>query len=366
MELRTAGKANELDAWLLERDVCDRALRQLRCVGDALAWKVFDHQRNYILVLSRNEPPGPMTGKVGLTAERAFLTSTWREAGRFAILHDLTSCLRIGDATVFTREGAILEEIKTNERRRTAAQEQRRLTAAEALRSRAPMPGGAGQVLVKIDLPYRTHLDILRDVLDLARQRGLQRAKVPGGRALVAANLFTAPKMWSEEGFVHEFRAELETAKRQAKIVSSDEITLGSIDQVGLSPVIPPWAIYPLSPEMCASLIADDAFFYVSMSSTEIIAALAECGISAQWLQALDANTKRDQPWLQIDKVGERAGEVINVRRTSMNFSELSRLLFELVDLEIWAEHVAILMQSTELDGVPPWPYFINERNVWL
>ena len=34
-------------------------------------------------------------------------------------------------------------------------------------------------------------------------------------------------------------------------------------------------AIYPLSPEMCASLIVDAAFFYVGMYSTEIIDASA-------------------------------------------------------------------------------------------
>ena len=70
VELRGAGEQHELENWLLERDVCERVGRQLRCVGDALAWKAFDYQRNYILVLSRNEPPGPMAGKAGLIAER--------------------------------------------------------------------------------------------------------------------------------------------------------------------------------------------------------------------------------------------------------------------------------------------------------
>lgn len=259
----------------------------------------------------------------------------------------------------------ILEEIKTNDKRRTAAQEQRRLMAAAALRSGTPMPGGAGQVLVKIDIPYKTHLDILRAVLDLAFQRGMQRAKIPGGRALVAGNLFTAPNRWSEEDFGRKFRASLYTAKRQARIVDPDQITLKSIDQVGLSPVTPPWAIYPLSPEMCASLIADAAFFYVSMSSTQIIEALARQGLEAEWLQPLDENTDRSRPLLQIDKLVSRHNGVRNVRRLTMNFSELNRLLLELVDLEVWAQHAAILMQRTDLDGVPPWPYFVNEWEVW-
>jgi hypothetical protein len=52
-------------------------------------------------------------------------------------------------------------------------------------------------------------------------------------------------------------------------------------------------------------------------------------------------------------------------RRLTMNFSELNRLLLELVDLDVWAEHAATLMQRADLDGVPPWPYFVNEWKVW-
>jgi hypothetical protein len=187
----------------------------------------------------------------------------------------LTSCLRISDASVFTPGFVRLEEIKTNDKRRTTAQEERRRTAAKTLRSGTPTPGGAGQVLVKIGVPYRTHLGILRDVLDLPYRRGIQRAKVPGGRALIAGNLVTAPDRWSEAEFADRFGAALETAKREARIIDPNQIILKSVDQVGISPVTPPWAIYPLSLEMCASLIVDAAFFYVSMSSTQIIDGLA-------------------------------------------------------------------------------------------
>lgn len=359
------GDPQRLSTWQLERDVCERVGRQLRCVGDALAWRVFEYQRNFILVLSRNEPPGPMAGKAGLIAEREFLMRTWQEDGHFAILHDLTSCLRIGDASVFTPDFVGLEEIKTNEKHRTSVQQKRLRVAAEALNSGTPMPGGVGQVLVKIDLPYRTHLGILRDVLDLAYQRGLQRAKIPGSRALVAGNLFTAPGRWSQDEFAHRFSAVVEAAKRQARIADPDQITLRSVDQVGLSPVTPPWAIYPLSPEMCASLIVDAAFFYVSMSSTQILDALAKYELAGKWLQPLDEKIDRAVPLLQIDRVVSRRNGKMNVRRLTMNFSELNRLLLELVDLDLWAQHLAILLDYSGLDGVPPWPYFVNEWEVW-
>jgi hypothetical protein len=66
-----------------------------------------------------------MAGKSGLLAEREFLTRTWRDDGHFAIMHDLTSCLRIGDASVFMPGFVRLEEIKTNNEHRTAAQKNR-------------------------------------------------------------------------------------------------------------------------------------------------------------------------------------------------------------------------------------------------
>jgi hypothetical protein len=362
VELFGSGDVHQLATWQLERDVCVRVSRQLRCVGDALAWKAFDYQRNFILVLSRNAPPGPMAGKTGLLAEREFLTRTWRDDGHFAIMHDLTSCLRIGDASVFMSGFVRLEEIKTNNEHRTTAQKNRIRTASEALRSDAPMP--TGEVLVKIDVPYRTHLDVLREVLDLAHQRGLQRAKVPGGRALVAGNLFTAPDLWSEEKFVRRFTADMITAKRHARIVHPHEITLKSLDQIGRSPVTPPWAIYPLSPEMCASLIVDAAFFYVSMSSTRILDALRAQGLQAQWLQPLDEHTDRNVPLLQVDRATSGRGGT-SIGRVTMNFSELNRLLLELVDLDVWARHLDIMLARTDLAGVPPWPYFVDEHKVW-
>jgi hypothetical protein len=102
-----------LKAWRHEVDVCERVGRQLRCVGDALAWRVFGFERRHILALCRNQLPGVMAGKAGLAAERERVAQAY-EAGRFAILHDLTNCLRIGDVTVFGDGLPETIEIKTD------------------------------------------------------------------------------------------------------------------------------------------------------------------------------------------------------------------------------------------------------------
>jgi hypothetical protein len=88
------------ETWELERDVCERIGRQYRCVGDALAWRVFGFQRQQIIALCQNAPPGVWAGKKGVAAEIAVVEQA-RADGQFAILHDLTNCLRIGDVTVF-------------------------------------------------------------------------------------------------------------------------------------------------------------------------------------------------------------------------------------------------------------------------
>ena len=103
-----------LSTWQLELDICERVARQLRCVGDALAWRVFGFERQYITALARNQSPGMMAGKLGFAAERARVEQARREYGQFALMYALTNCLRIGDITAFTDEGPVQIEVKTN------------------------------------------------------------------------------------------------------------------------------------------------------------------------------------------------------------------------------------------------------------
>ena len=98
--------------WHIEDLVSDRVCRQLRAVGDAVAWRVSGYDRRYIIALSSNASPGVMAGKTGLPAELGAATEL-RKRGSFALLHDLTNCLRIGDITEFKSDGSkLLYEIK--------------------------------------------------------------------------------------------------------------------------------------------------------------------------------------------------------------------------------------------------------------
>jgi hypothetical protein len=165
-----------LETWQLERDVCERLVRQFKCVGDALAWRVFGFQRKHIIALCQNAPPGAFAGKTGRAAELAHVEQARRD-GKFAILHDLTNCLRIGDITIFGNDGTFTTiEVKTNPRRTSPAQNRRVKAAAAAIADNAPLPGIDVQArLYDIDLPYQAHLDVLRSGTERGPRRDLHR-----------------------------------------------------------------------------------------------------------------------------------------------------------------------------------------------
>jgi hypothetical protein len=94
---------SEVDSWQLEAFVYERIARQLRSVGDALAWQRLNYDRRLILTLSRNSPAGKLDGKDGLDYELGRIETIWKESGQFALLHDLTNCLRMGDVSEFSK-----------------------------------------------------------------------------------------------------------------------------------------------------------------------------------------------------------------------------------------------------------------------
>jgi len=114
-ELQSGLDPSDLDSWELEEEVLERVWRQLKSIGDALAWRAFGYDRRVIVALSRNHSPGPMHGKAGLAMELDFIDSAWRENGEFVLHHDLTAALRVGDLSVFRADGSVmLHEVKTN------------------------------------------------------------------------------------------------------------------------------------------------------------------------------------------------------------------------------------------------------------
>ncbi|MGQ0775282.1 MAG: hypothetical protein ACT4NY_12810 [Pseudonocardiales bacterium] len=361
-ELRSTDPATSPETWDLEADVCERVDRQLRSVADGLAWRVFSYDRRVIIALSRNQHPGPMAGKKGLAAERAFVINWWRDERRFVLLHDLTSCLTIGDATSFKEIGndyeAYLHEIKTDPSRTVSRQLRRQRMAEEAIRSGGPLPGDLPGRLVPLDIPYKTHLNLLGTAFDLAHERGVQGMKVPGGRALVATDIVRGYDLWSERELIDRTATEHLQAVKRARILDVGHLVYArSDDLVARSPTMPPWSIYPLSPALCARLITDYAMYLVTMSSEPLLAALDDVGLAAEWI------LPRDQETVQPDEVVLRAHR--GTRTIELRWAEMQRrLLLEMADLPMWARGVAQLMDQHD-SGRHPWQSFSEEWRVW-
>jgi hypothetical protein len=189
------------ETWTLERDICERIGRQFRCIGDALAWRVFGFDRRQIIALCQNAQPGVMAGKEGLHAELNAVAQA-RAAGRFATLHDLTNCLRIGDVTVFADDGGFETiEVKTDAARRSPAQRRRIRAAQSAVRDGGPLNAGDRRSrLYDLDLPYKNHLAVLRDGTAQAADKGFFIAKLPGDRIQFVTDLYGYTRQgWDEE-----------------------------------------------------------------------------------------------------------------------------------------------------------------------
>ena len=98
----------------------------------------FGYDRRAIIALSRNDSPGLSYNKLGLNAELTAIEELWKSDGHFALHHDSTNSLRIGDLTEFTAGG------------------------------RLPSSDGDSRLAV-LQEPYVTNLKQLNDLLQLAK-----------------------------------------------------------------------------------------------------------------------------------------------------------------------------------------------------
>lgn len=361
------------ETWKLERDVCERVARQLRCVGDALAWRVFGFERRYILALCRNAPAGVMAGKLGLAAERDHVERAWKQDGQLAILHDLTNCLRIGDVTVFGGDGPEIFEVKADVHRRSPVQRRRIIAAQEAVRNAAPLPGDdAKERLYDLDLPFRTHLDLLELGTERAALDGIFAARVAGNRVLFVTDLYgCGAKGWTDAECNERQARQYGAARRRAGIGAGREwnVCATSMDSVSRDPLRVPFAVYPLHPVACARLIGDVAVFVVETRGPDLAEALSAAGIDAEWVHPPGSgDLAAGEVVMEMYRkttVPLRGTKVMELSRTlQMRRSELDRYLIELIEQDTWVEGMRHMLANRWMPG-RPWPYYRDEWRVW-
>lgn len=273
------------DRWQLENTVLERLARQLRTVGDALAWRAFGYDRRAIIALSRNAPSGPIAGKSGLDAELGAIMERWDKARHFTLLHDITSCIRIGDLTEFAADGThTLWEIKTSPGRGVAAQTTRMKAAVDAINLGGALPDG--QHLVAVDTPLRTSLKSLGDAITLARARGVHALRVPPGRVVVAAAPIDALRLGGDgPAWVARTNAERAKVLRRARIDgATHHYVLRTGDRAARTPAAAPYGIYPIDPGHCAGLICDLIHVEVTFDPETLARAATERGMGSEVL----------------------------------------------------------------------------------
>lgn len=373
-EIESGKDPTQPGSWAFERDIWERISRQYRSVGDAMAWRAFGFERRYILSLSRNDAPGDMAGKAGLDAELAFVNAAWRE-GRFAILHDVTNCLRIGDVTVFPQDAPPrTEEIKTNPRRRNRAQLDRIRTAHEALWNAGTLPGDdPRQKLYDLAMPLKTHLELLQQTANRAAVDGVAATAVPGSRALLVMDQYGCLNAGiTEENVAAAVDGTYLPALRAAGIGDRPQhrIAALSYDSAGRNALRAPWAIYPLHPIICARLIGDISVFMVESCGPDLAQLMQAAGLNARWaLPAAHGSVM--QPGELVMEFTETvstpvgAGVLEQKRTLQMRQSDLDRYLIELLDPMTWTVAVRSMFEDPRLSG-QPWPYYRDEDRVWV
>lgn len=355
------GLGDGINAWRFEALVFERLARQLRTVGDGLAWRTLNYNRSLVVAMSRNESPGPLEHKEGLDFELGAVLDIWQKKESFALLNDLTNCLRIADLTEVGADGhVVLHEVKRG--RPAGGPQKRRMEAVvDAVSRGGRLPGEVGDArLVQLETCFRTDLDGLGTLLQLATQHGVRGMKLPPGRAVVATDLFTLLERHGsdldagiqrvESGRARALRrAGLDTAKHLVRATSGDT--------AARSPLMVPFAIYPLPARLRSRLICDFMLFETHLDPAALVSACDRTGLQARIeLPLAHGDLKGDQPVMTV--IGRDT-------ELTLPAQGLAPLLYELVHPDCWAAGIRELLALSDPPD-QPMIAFRGERESWV
>ena len=361
--------------WRLERIVADRICRQLRCVGDGLAWKAMAYERHLIVALGHNRSNPNLFGKEGLGCELRVVQDSWEKEGHFAILHDLTNCLTVGDVTTCSlmhapwvkppshtcnSERWVIAEVK-NVRGlcktvRRGKQLARMRAVVDAVVNGVPLVGddGVARSFFRSTKQFKTHLSELGEALEEAWKTGhslrrLQRYWVVSGRAPAQ---FLQSGMSSQERKAKEDKALIQAGLNTVR----DRVALSSADSLRLAPGCAPFSIYPFPAHICAALICDYLAYVSMLGITALSDALSAAGFKyVEEIQPVDLSE------------GDRAvvrGAIKN-KAMSINGAALNQILLEIIDLRRLAEAMIEFCQGASGAPLTGMVTMKNERATW-
>ncbi len=347
--------------WALTVVMWDRTVRQLRAVGDAMAWRLFNYDRRFLLALSRNSPAGPMVGKAGLDWELGAVKETWERDGDFALLHDLTNAVRIGDITVFGKSGPMIAEVKrsaTAGGSRGREQVRRAQRAVAVINDGAPLPGEQDVDLYVSNQPFKTNLTALRQQLERASSEAIASRSIAHQQVVTALAVTARVDLPIAELLV-KTDALKQRAFGKAGLSQVDHHLRGvRADSIGKDAHLAPFTIYPFDPQLVAALTTDLVCYEYTVGWDLLAQAFETHGFAVQLLlDPADGKVPEDVAILH-----DRRGD----RRVTLHSGGLDQLLHELVDVDRFVTAVAAAARLNRPEGrTTSVMTFRNERATW-
>jgi len=338
--------------WWSERMVLRDVARQLRSVGDGLAWQLFGFDRRYVIALSRNQMTGPIHSKAGHRQELQTLMDLWQKERAFALINDLTNNVRTGDLTVF-RPGVApeIKEVKTGGKRIRKEQRDRINRALATLHAGAPMPRGIALLASPIKLD--THMESLYESFTRSSKFKVDATAVEPGWALVTT-VGGASTLDEAQGLLSDA---LTKATKLAQFGNEEQyLSFNSDDHLGMDPSIAPFSIYPLPPVICAALLGTRISYRGALSARALAVAFDQYGFKVSIPQPAKTSDREMGERTFIIQKGDRSWNLMK--------RGLGQVILELVTVNAYVRAVVNAIEnhpSEPLVGLT----FSDEHETW-
>lgn len=330
----------------------------LRTVGDGLAWRILGYDRRAIRIIGRGERVAWLSEGVGLAAELEALEEFWGQ-GAFAILNDMTNCLRHGDLTVVRPEDRTLElvEVKVADREKPA--QVRRMEEVAGVLNQGWHPtaaNGSPLHLKEVSASYITHLSQLAVLCRQARRVGQ-------AWMLVADSMLVRVIDVAWAGDTAAYQAALEDVRAAVPWFGDSQSTIEFMsairrmrDRRHSFSALAPLSIFPLEPEDLADLMMGNLELVTVLNGKLLESDFGKAGMGAI-----------------VELGAERFNKFADVRRGTMTV-QIPAEVREQMFLELLAPEAVIAATSELLDELEQQPEtgsearlltFSTERTAW-
>jgi hypothetical protein len=347
--------------------VADRIVRQLRAIGDGIAWHTARFHRQTFVVTAHEPGGGPIYGKQGWVSEVARARDIWQSTGEVAIINGLTNCLRAADVTVFGKSGVRLEEVKSRAGSRRAGQKARWRELESAINTGTPYatPGGVMQVWeCPVQLRTRIKTDLQAAIQDADRVGTSTRQLGEGWILMVTTR--EGYRLNRSSLTVSEVKKRRADAIARAGMLKSPHyLRFASVDMVSRGAWSAPFSVFPLSPQDCAGLICDYTVYESLMSFDRFSEAVTKLGLQVEHHLPRTATPNDGSGNFATLKSTRVHGSISRTRSLHLKASVVTQLLLELVEPSVYAKGYVEAMGHSMSPGASGIIVFANERAAW-